>query len=318
MNPENLPPFDRSEVNGFRCMRSTTAIPEGALAERKLSPVNRMAVPPMSEAVFRAYAAGFAYDRSDPQGAVEAVENSEQWRKEKVSFSAAYGNERVTAYLFLPKNAKPPFQTVLYVPGFEAVELRSSGSLDVPDFLLQSGRAVIYPIYKGTYERGGGRPPKPGMREERDLLIQWAKDISRSIDYLETRSDIDIKRLAYYSVSYGTFYGPVFTQVEHRFKTSVLTAGGLSPIIPLPEVEPVYYLPRNRTPVLLIAGRTDYICPIETHQKPLIRLSAAAPQDKRHVILNCGHGLHPLQDVIKEVIPWLDRYLGPVSTSGGS
>ena len=42
------------------------------------------------------------------------------WRMETVSFRAAYGNERVTAYLFLPDNAKPPFQTVVYFPGSTA------------------------------------------------------------------------------------------------------------------------------------------------------------------------------------------------------
>jgi hypothetical protein len=317
MNPENLPPFDRSDVNGFRCMRSSSAIPQGALDAHKLSPVNRTAVPPITEAVFRAYSAMFAYDRSDLHGATEATEDAGHWRKEKVSFYAAYGNERVTAYLFLPKNVKPPFQTVIYVPTLEALRLRSQEQLEYPfiSFLLQSGRAVIYPIYKGTYDRGGGQSSQ-GVIEERDMLIQWGKDMGRSIDYLETRPDIDVKRLAYYGVSYGAFWGPVFTQVNRRFQTSVLVAGGLSPSMPSPEVDPVYYLSRNRTPTLLIAGRTDYICPLETHQRTLLRLSAAAPRDKRHVILNSGHGPFPFQDVIKEVIPWLDRYLGPVNISG--
>jgi eukaryotic-like serine/threonine-protein kinase len=40
---------------------------------------------------------------------------------EKVSFDAAYGKERVTAYLFLPKNSSPPFQTIVYFPGSYAI-----------------------------------------------------------------------------------------------------------------------------------------------------------------------------------------------------
>jgi len=155
-----------------------------------------------------------------------------------------------------------------------------------------------------------------GRREQRDVLIQSGKDMSRSIDYLETRRDIDVKRLAYYGLSYGAFWPPVFTQVDHRFKASLLVGGGLSPSIPEPEVDPVHYLPRNRTPILLIAGRTDYILPVETHQKPLIRLSGAAAQDKRHVILDCGHAPSPFEAVIKEAVPWLDRYLGSVQTIG--
>jgi len=35
---------------------------------------------------------------------------SSEWRKEKVSYVAAYGDERVPAFLYLPKSAEPPYQ----------------------------------------------------------------------------------------------------------------------------------------------------------------------------------------------------------------
>src|SRR5262249_52278630 len=145
----------------------------------------------------------------------------------------------------------------------------------------------------------------------------WSKDLGRSIDYLETRRDIDTGRLAFYGVSLGAFWAPIFTQGDQRFKVQVLAAGGLSPgNLPLPEVDAVHYLPRNHLPTLVLGGHDDYIIPVETHQKPLLRLLATPPQDKRHVIMDCGHSLSPWQDVVKEVVPWLDRYLGPVQTSG--
>jgi pimeloyl-ACP methyl ester carboxylesterase len=314
MNPENLAPFDRSEGNGFRCIKPVGQIPEQALGARELSPVNRVGAP-VSENVFQAYAGIFSYDRGQLDAATERAGESPHWRTEKISFRAAYGGERVTAYLFLPKNAKPPFQTVVYCPTLAAVYAHTSDQLEYPfmSFLMQSGRAVMYPIYKSTYERGTGAVWQ-GPSGERDVILHWRKDLSRSIDYLETRPDIDVNRLAFFGASLGSFWGPIFTQVDHRFKTSVLVAGGLSPNIPLPEVDSVNYLPRNHTPILLIAGRTDYICPVETHQKSVIRLSAAKPEDKRHVILNSGHSPSPFSEVIKEVVPWLDRYLGPVQT----
>jgi hypothetical protein len=37
----------------------------------------------------------------------EVDDSSPYWRKEKVSFAAAYGDERVPAFVFLPKNARP-------------------------------------------------------------------------------------------------------------------------------------------------------------------------------------------------------------------
>jgi hypothetical protein len=321
MNPENRPPFDRAQVNGFRCMRSTAPVPEAARAPVELAPKDRTRVPPVSEAVFRAYRAMFSYDRTELQAAVESVEETALWRKEKVSFAAAYGSERVTAYLFLPKNARPPYQTVVYCPSLLAFYMPDSQRyMELPSisYLMLSGRAVMYPVYKGTFERGNGAGFEPGGSAERDLVVQWRKDLGRAIDYLETRRDIDPRRLAFYAVSTGAVWGPVLTQVEERFKASVLLGGGLSTQFPLPEVDAVNYLPRNHVPTLLISGRDDYIEPVETHQKPVFRLLGTPERDKRYVLLDCGHNLTPLSDVVKEVVPWLDRYLGPVSISGGS
>ena len=36
------------------------------------------------------------------------------WHKQRIS--VAYGNERVITFLFLPKNASPPYQRVVYFP----------------------------------------------------------------------------------------------------------------------------------------------------------------------------------------------------------
>jgi dienelactone hydrolase len=318
MNPENRPPFDRAEVNGFRCIRSTAPVPDAALAPVELASRDWTTIPPVSEGVFRAYRAMFSYDRTALQAAVESTEEEQHWRKERISFAAAYGSERVTAYLFLPRNAKPPYQVVIYCPSLIAVYLRDSRRYtELPNisFLMLSGRAVMYPVYKGTYERGNGTNViDTGVSAERDIIVQWRKDLGRSIDYLETRSDIDTKRVAFYGVSLGGFWGPIFTQVEERFQASVLLSAGLSPTTPLSEVDAVHYLPRNHVPTLLIAGRDDYIVPVETHQKPLFHLLGTSERDKRYVLLDCGHDLTPFSDVVKEVVPWLDRYLGPVQT----
>jgi hypothetical protein len=51
---------------------------------------------------------------------VEEKASMEISSREKVTFDAAYDGERVTAYLFLPKNGSPPFQVVVYYPGLLA------------------------------------------------------------------------------------------------------------------------------------------------------------------------------------------------------
>jgi hypothetical protein len=53
----------------------------------------------------------YAYDKTPLNAVLESGDDSsESWRMEKVSFDAAYGKERITAYLFLPKNSSPLFR----------------------------------------------------------------------------------------------------------------------------------------------------------------------------------------------------------------
>jgi hypothetical protein len=111
---------------------------------------------PVSDSVFSFYKGLYSYDRIELDPRVESVDDSSQyWRTEKISFRAAYGNDRVMAYLFLPRNARPPYSTIIYFPGFYVFFEKSSENIspDLLDFAVRSGRAVLYPIYMGTYER---------------------------------------------------------------------------------------------------------------------------------------------------------------------
>ena len=66
-----------------------------------------------------------------------------------------------------------------------------------------------------------------------------------------------------------------------------------------------------RTPTLLLNGRYDFHCPPATTQEPLFRLLGTPARDKRHVQFESGH-IPPLQDIMREVLDWLDRYVGLV------
>ena len=74
---------------------------------------------PVSEPVFQAWRSLlYSFDHGDLKVQVESVDDSSpEWRMEKVSYAAAYGDERIPAYLFLPKNAKPPYQVMVLFPG---------------------------------------------------------------------------------------------------------------------------------------------------------------------------------------------------------
>jgi dienelactone hydrolase len=168
----------------------------------------------------------------------------------------------------------------------------------------------MFPIYKDTYERLD-TPPHPGTNAERDETIQQAKDLRRSVDYLETRPDIDAGRLAYYGISWGAVQGPIMITVENRFKAAVFAAGGCNNEEVLPEGDPMNFASRVKIPVLMINGRYDFEIPLETCQEPLFRLLGVSPQDKRHVLFDTGHS-PPQLPVMKEALNWLDHYLGPV------
>ena len=78
-----------------------------------------------------------------------------------------------------------------------------------------------------------------------------------------------------------------------------------------PERDRLNYAPRVRLPTLLLNGRYDFETPYEAAQRPLFELLGTAPEHKRHTVLETGHAL-PMDAVTREILPWLDRYLGPV------
>ena len=318
-----LDPFDRSSIHGFRCARYIE--PPGEELLRPVTPtLARSALIPVDDDVFEAYLSMYAYDRAELEAKVELVdESSSHWRVETVSYDAAYGGERVTALVFLPRNAAPPFQTVVWFPGDDVFSRRSRESLASEylfDFIPRTGRALVYPIYKGMYERivPNFVPFSRTRNEFRDMMVYWYKDLSRTLDYLETRADIDGERLAYYGFSTGANYGPVFTAIDARFKASVLLAGGFGRRSRRPEVDMVNFAPRSRVPTLMINGQNDFIRPFEPSQLPLFRLLGTPDADKRHARLEGGHIPSDRREIIRETLDWLDRYLGPVTPASNS
>jgi dienelactone hydrolase len=311
-------PFDRSPTNGFRLAKY--------LSDENLTVAERPIVRafrdfskerPVSDQVFAAYRRMYDYDRTKLNAKVDTTdEQTDDWVRQKVSFDAAYNHERVAAYLYLPKHGTPPYQTVVFFPGSNAIHARSS-SKDITtfafDFIVKSGRAVVHPIYKSTYERQDSlHSDYPDMTNfYKEHVIAWAKDMRRTIDYLETRSDIDTARVAYYGVSWGGYLGGLMPAVEPRFKAVVLLVAGLENQQGQPEVEPINFLPHITIPVLMLNGQYDHYFPVETAQRPMFRLLGTPPDKKRQVISEGGHFV-PRTQLVKETLDWLDRYLGPV------
>jgi predicted esterase len=309
------PSLDRAETHGCRCVKEST--PSEAIAYAPYGAGSQPArdftkEKPDDAATFEIFRRFYSYDRIPLDPRVERTEEAEYWRRERVSFTAAYGGERVLANILLPKNAAPPYQAVIWFPGSYALDLKSSdGDLVFSyyfDFLPRSGRALVYPVYKGTYERQASRA---GTSQMRDLKVQWSKDLGRTIDYLESRSDFDRDKIAYYGFSMGADAALPIVALEPRLKAAILLAGGLQKVRP-PEIEPLNFVPRIKVPVLLLGGRNDFIYPVETSQAPLFKLLGTPAEHKRHVIFEGAGHVPPRIELIREILDWLDRYLGPV------
>jgi dienelactone hydrolase len=306
-------PLARSVTDGFRCVQRTSPPPPESLLPIPIDTAAPKRDKPVDDATFQIFSRLQAYDKMHLDAKVEEVDDSSPfWRRETVTFPAAYGGERMMLHLFLPKNAAPPYQVVAVFGGSNVLYTTHVQDFQFPyEFLLRSGRAVVFPVFSGTLERGPS-PARLTPNQQRELSLRWPKDMGMTIDYLETRKDIDAKKLGFYGLSMGATQGVRLTALESRFKAAVLVSGGLYGVHPA-EIDAWNYAPRVRTPVLMLSGRDDMVYPVETAQKPLFHALGTPAQNKRYVQFDGGHAnLVSRPDLIGQILEWFDHYLGPV------
>ncbi len=315
----SAPLTDRSPGNGIR-LALTHDAPRAAARLRAPMRARTTAAPvvvrdPVADAVFAAYGRVFDYDRRPLDATIDAVDTTRVWIRERVSFAAGYGSERVLLHLYVPRHVRPPYQTLVYWPGWDTFALDDVDEYFAKqlDFAVKSGRAVAFPIYRGTFGRAAGNVrarPSFGSAEYRDNTIYTVKDLRRTIDYLETRPDVARDAIAYFGYSWGGVNGPVALAQEPRIRAAIIQIGLLPPMAATPEVDPVNALPRVRVPTLLFSGEFDPMVPRENAER-YFALLGTPPGQKRHVIAIGGHFI-PRPLIIRETLEWLDRYLGPV------
>ena len=314
------PAFDRTHTNGIR-LASYLEDDAGLTLARTPLPssasTGAVAARPVSDDVLEVYQRMFDYDRTPLDARIEQVETTRHWIRQKISLNTAYAGERMTLYLYLPlaaAQAQPPLQTVLYWPGSGAMSLTSFeqwSTLHI-DFIVQSGRAIAFPVLAGTFERREEGAEAPFTSNAwRDRAVKQVKEVRRSLDYLETRSEIDATRLAYYGYSWGSAIAPVVLANEPRLKAAVLYVPGFWQAWPQPEVSPLTYLHRVQVPVVQLSGRLDTAFPLETHSRPFFEMLGTPAASKRHVVAEGGHFV-PRPVLIREALDWLDRYLGVI------
>ena len=323
--------FDRPLDAGFRCMKRPvgTPPPANSLALLQETPrVDLTKLKPVSDAEFAVYTRFFEQRQVPLDARVESTDDSSpQWTMHKVSYAAGYGGERLNALLYLPKNAKPPFQTIIYMTGSNALDNKQAldnaavtGGLAVTKMLVLGGRAVLIPVWKGMYERSDGF--EQSRAYYREHVFQWVSDLRQSLEFLQTRPEIDRERIGFHGASFGAMWAPVFLALEPRLKTGILLMGGLigplqsRDILP-PEINPATFAPRTRASVLMLNGREDLIFIYETSQVPLFRLLGSPANKKKHKTYPGAHSVFGWYDeMVRDTHDWLDEQFGPVIPVG--
>ncbi|MFA6455720.1 MAG: prolyl oligopeptidase family serine peptidase, partial [Bacteroidota bacterium] len=257
------------------------------------------------------------YDQGNLRSVIESIDStSKEWIKERVIVDAAYSNERLPIDIFIPRNTALPLQPVLYFPGSGAFEDRDSRWLQTHmiDFIIRSGRAVVYPIYKGTYERGPFETDT--WSRIRDLRVMMCKDAMRAVDYIMTRSDFDKEKIGYNGLSLGGNMGYIILALEPRITAAVFMGCGFGQTLETSKY-PEIFLPnfghRVKTPVLMLNGRYDCIYPVEESQQPFFDILGTPKEHKKHFLSNSDHVVLRA-DQIRETLDWFDTYLGQVNT----
>jgi eukaryotic-like serine/threonine-protein kinase len=313
--PDAWDPFSRTISLGFRCVRRPEPAPATSFAPLELRPREVARSKPVDDKTYRIFAAYHQYQPSELESHVDRTDSSSPyWTSETVSFRAAYANDRVIAHLFLPKGAVPPCQVVIVFGGSDIMSAKHMEDLQYGypyEFLIRSGRAVMIPAYWGTLERGPSEWFLPSQ-QERERSLKWSWDLSRSVDYLQARRDIDSTKLGFYAISWGATHAPRLLAVDTRFKAAALVSGGLLRRQP-PEVDSWNFAPRYHVPTLMLNGKQDFILPYETNQKLLFHALETPERDKKLLLFEGGHrNPETRPELVSEIIGWFDHYLGPV------
>jgi len=279
----------------------------------------------------RAFLPLYQYDKSVSLNVVSGGKSDRGYcTAEGIRFASTNG-ENVPAYLFIPKMNAERYPCIFFLHGYGGSK---DDSLLPAAAFVAAGFAVFAPDmqFHGDRAQAGKDMFSTDLLDDRAAMIQTIVDCRRGIDFLETRSEIDAKRIGFVGVSLGGILGAVLAGVDQRFKAVVLiVAGGdwaslllkseidaarkIREAFPhltslqvnelMAPLDPISYIGRiSPTPLLMENGRQDTIVPPECSKK----LFEAAGEPKHIDWYDAGHVLPPLE-VFPKVLTWLKKNL---------
>ncbi len=278
----------------------------------------------------------FEYDKRAPLNARwQELPGSPFYNLYKIVYESKNG-EKVPALYYEAKPVGRKRPCIIMQHGYSGnkTDVKSFGLLDI----VRAGYNVfaIDAQYHGERSVKGKDIFSADIGSDAKAIVQTVVDLRRGVDLLETRKEVDPKRISYIGVSMGGILGSIFAGVDQRVKAPVLVVGGgdWKTLVNESEIGPARYLrflekngqiesvdklaermkyvePLNHVwrisprPVLFINNTTDKIVPVSTNKL----LQAKAREPKKIVWLNgvpgdpTGH-IPPLDKMISEALNW--------------
>jgi pimeloyl-ACP methyl ester carboxylesterase len=178
---------------------------------------------------------------------------------------------------------------------------------------VRGGRAAFAVVLEGYIERL--RPasfvrPAVSTVEFAEIVVNRVTDLRRGLDYLETRADIDMSRMAGLAPSAGSTLGLILGALETRYRAFVFIGAGLpgSYRAISAAANPINFAAHIRAPKLILQGRYDEDRPLRTATEPLFKLLS---EPKRLTLYDGGH-VPSIEVLMSSTSAWLEEHLGRV------
>ncbi len=264
----------------------------------------------------------YEYDRDLAlRDSIELVKDTTTFKEYKISYYSV-NFKKVPGILTVPKNIKKPLPVIILLHGAgdsKTVDYVAYGN----DFLLKNGYAVL----RIDISKHGDRKEDEydlsftGKTRywSREIITQTVFDLRRAVDFIETRPELDAKRIGYLGISLGGITGTIFCGVEKRIKVPVIVlAGGQFNLMFGKKsmtadakdftsiIEPLNFVRQiSPRPLLMINAENDEVVP------PLMSkfLYKKAKQPKKIIWYPAKHHTIPVDKVYQDGVNWFDQYL---------
>ncbi len=264
----------------------------------------------------------YEYDQAIPlSDSVEILIDTTSFKLLYVKYTSV-NDRKVTGLLSLPKNVTGPLPVIILMHGLgdhKAVDYVEFGN----DLFLKNGYAVMR-IDIGDHGDRKGEVFDFDLTGSykywsRSIISQTVFDLRRTIDFIETRKELDSKRIGYYGISLGGIIGTIFCGVDERIKVPIVAlAGGQLNLLYeqnafskdakdfVSIIEPLNFVSQiSPRPFLMLNAKNDEIVP-PTMSKLLFN---KAEEPKKIIWYNAKHRDAPLDTIYGDGLKWFNKNL---------